>query len=76
MTKPKFKRQLQEVTCDVCGNVFSQIRPWQAYCCTACRVKAWHLRRYNALNAADAEQRLRDEINRLRAILDDAGIPY
>ena len=76
MTKAKLKRALQTIECDVCGNVFKQMRPWQAFCCQACR-RMNHARK--GVNASDARAEvasLRDELNRLRAILDDAGIPY
>lgn len=76
MTKPKFKRALQEVTCDVCGCKFKQIRHWQAYCSTSCRVKAWHRNCANALNAAERVAQLERELARLKGILEDASIPY
>ena len=76
----KIKRSCQTIACDVCGNVFRQIRPWQVYCCTACRVVAWHSRRGLCVNASlDAQVELRElraEVDRLRTILSDAGINF
>jgi len=74
------KRSCQTVTCDVCGNAFKQIRPWQVYCSTACRVVAWHSRRGICVNASlDAQvelRELREEVERLRSILEDNGIQF
>lgn len=80
MERLKLKRTCQTITCDVCSSVFNQIRPWQVYCSTACRVVAWHAKRGKCVNESldtQAEMaELRHEVSRLKAILDDAGIPY
>lgn len=80
MERLKLKRTCQTITCDVCSSVFKQIRPWQVYCSTACRVVAWHAKRGKCVNESldtQAEMaELRHEVARLKAILDDAGIPY
>ena len=76
MAKLKLKRELHEVECDVCGCKFKQIRWWQAYCSTSCRVRAWAFRGQKCVNGSQEAAAMRDELNRLRAILNDAGIPY
>ena len=76
----KIKRSCQTIACDVCGNVFKQIRPWQVYCCTACRVVALHSKRGLCVNASlDAQvelRQLREEVDRLRSILTEHGIDF
>ena len=76
----RIKRSCQTIACDVCGNVFKQKRPWQVYCSTACRVVAWHSKRGLCVNAGlDTQVELRElrvEVDRLKAILSDAGINF
>ena len=76
----KIKRSCQTITCDVCGNVFKQIRPWQVYCSTACRVVSWHSKRGICVNAGlDVQvevRQLQSEVDRLRSILAEHGIDF
>lgn len=72
----KIKRSCQDVTCDICGNVFKQLKVWQAYCSKRCRRDAAVLKRLYAPGASMEVAELRSEVARLKAILDDAGIPY
>ena len=72
----RLKRTCSEVTCDVCGNVFMQLRWWQVFCSQDCRRKNHVLK---AMKASDALMELRDlraEVDRLRSILSDAGINF
>ena len=72
----KLKRTCQTITCDVCGNVFKQLKPWQAFCSKRCRRDYAVLKRLHAPGASMEVAELRHEVSRLKAILDDAGIPY
>ena len=72
----KIKRSCQAVTCDICGSVFNQLRPWQAYCSKRCRRDAAVFKRLNAPGALAELRELRAEVDRLRSILKDAGINF
>ena len=72
----KIKRSCQTVTCDICGNVFNQLRPWQAYCSKRCRRDAAVLKRLDAPGALAELRDLREEADRLRSILTEHGIDF
>ena len=72
----RIKRSCQTITCDICGNVFNQLRPWQAYCSKRCRRDAAVFKRLDAPGALAELRELRLEVDRLRTILSDAGIHF
>ena len=72
----RLKRTCSEVTCDVCGNVFMQLRWWQVFCSQDCRRKNHVLKAVKASDALLEVRQLRAEVDRLRSILSDAGIQF
>ena len=72
----RLKRACSEVTCDVCGKVFIQLRWWQVFCSQDCRRKNHVLKAVKASDALLELRELRAEVDRLRSILSDAGINF
>lgn len=72
----RIKRSCQAITCDVCGNVFNQLRPWRAYCSKRCRRDAAVFKRLNAPGALAELRGLQAEVDRLRSILKDNAIQF
>ena len=70
------KRTCSEATCDVCGKVFMQLRWWQVFCSQDCRRKNHVLKAMKASDALLELRELRAEVDRLRSILEDAGIIF
>ena len=70
------KRSCQTVTCDICGSVFKQLRWWQVFCSQDCRRKNHVLKALKASDALLELRELRAEVDRLKAILSDAGINF
>ena len=72
----RLKRTCSTVTCDVCGNVFMQLRWWQTFCSQDCRRKNHVLKAVKASDALLEVRQLREEVDRLRSILNDNGIQF
>ena len=72
----RLKRTCSTVTCDVCGNVFMQLRWWQTFCSQDCRRKNHVLKAVKASDALLEVRQLREEVARLGSILSDNGIQF